>query len=1018
MLKSVSIGRKEYRYSSHLKKTDKNTQFYRIKANILLFLGNNHIDNKNFCNEYKNKLRKNGKLKRKMRIYFHHINNMANEQWKKKKKKKKFYIGYNLASTTKKKNYEQARKRRRMRRQLNFDDEVVQEPLDQELHESLGGCIENDIKNNYFDTLLGCSEDDYNYDEDNFEKNDLSEETKRKKYYAYGRQFEDKDFNSEHVSRYYKHLPIYYDTNNEGSGKNFRKMYEANKIENLERNIREEDLYYPSVPIKWKVYVCLFFDKKYNYENDKEKKIYDRFNSNIRHKYVLEFLSWVKLSTRIYQNTSKMLMLFNLKRNSNIYGNVLFFTSLNLHYANMFMKSNPYIKLGLCEELYLYSYESNNDHFLIGNFPNLFLQKNYLLLKFFNTDKLKDINGLYEKHMRFYITSNMVFKLGFLKKVPKDNLKDLFMSTYQYLPMTEDQTRRIMDKFDKEFEVLDRCTSVEVGSDCKIRSVQHGSGCGDHGERGESGNYVDYEEHAGDAEEKEEEEEEEEKGAYEKYNSNCVAELCIVNCKNEEEAQEFLEKDPYTRCCFFDSVFLSEVREVAPHIQYSEGYMPKMKSKLNYKYEIDTNLNPTHNLEDKPDFLENRSLAQKKLENHERVYFDILDMYIKLKYTNRDVLCGEYDSGTQSNVPQIIAAQSGVAKDGAFAQKDQMRIMQHVGGGGGSRYRVKIVDYDNDDIDYICNVERNKILYINKKGREKHAMSETVTEPVAKTGESGFNWARDVYDVLNADRKNPNINKEKDIILIDNTLQFFDHIFFKDYLSEFVYISLPPGEFIEDAYAIKDEKNYDFTIFNTSLATQDDFLRRQNFQPRFLKGIWLPKKHSKILFYDKQNNALLFGTGVDKTFSWDKKVPHRIMKRALINMEIAIEKIRKGSSIIHDDITIRQETERTIKEYAPDQVSLERRFSSPFTQMGTSEGYPDLKPPPGLEYLNPYVWEKTTDEHKELMLDSDRVQQIHSKFLKKLELYKASIDEDPFIQKVPSESDILSHSDKVDVQIL
>ncbi|ETB61787.1 hypothetical protein, variant 3 [Plasmodium yoelii 17X] len=952
--------------------------------NNIVNIGRNNKKLKTVKYNYKNPYNRNS----------HYDHNKRNEL--KQKKKTFFFICNNLASSTKKKK-SKIKRETNIFNNLNYGEE--EQPIDHELEESLSGCIENDIKDNYFDSLIGCSDDNYNYDEDNFDKDDLSEETKRKKYYAYGRKFNDQDFNSEHVNKYYQYLPIYNNndncgnnnirrnSNNTGTMENFRKVYESNKIENLERNIREEDLQYPSVPVNWKVYVCLFFDKKYNYENDEEKKIYNKFNINIRHKFALEFLAWARLSTRIYQNTSKVLMLFNLKKNNNIFGNLIFFTSLNLHYAKMFMESNPYIKLGLCEELYLYSYENNNDHFLIGNFPNLFLQKNYLLVKFFNQNKLKDINELYEKHMRFYITSSMIFKLGTLKKVPKDNLKDLFLSTYQYLPITDKQTKNILNKFHEEYKIFDKCKSVEIDkNDLTIKDIKYE----ENNLNGKDGNCVGVDtsgdtsdDTSGDT-------------PFEKFGSNCLAELSIINCKDEEEAREFLEKDPYTRCCFFDSIFLSEIREVAPHLKYSEGYMPKPQSYLNYKYKIDTKLNPSESMEDKPDFLENKSLSEKPLKDHEKVDFDILDTFIKLKYTNKDILCSKEESNEEIRIEKKSNNNRNTFNYNINEEK-----------GNKKKYKIKIVDYSNEYIDYICNVERNKILYTKKKDKIKENLKNKYN-----------NQNSNIYDILDYDKKDININKKKDIILIDNTLQFFDHIFFKDYLSDFVYISLPPGEFIEDAYTIKDEKNYDFTIFNTSLATQDDFLKRQNYLPKFLKGIWLKKENSKILFYDKQNNALLFGTGIDKTFSWNKKVEPRIMKRALINMEIAIEKIRKGSSIIHDDITIHQESERIIKEYTDEYTSLENRFTSIYNQLTDSEGYKDLKPAPGLEYLNPNIWEKTPEEHKQLMMDPEKVQKIHSNFLKKLELYKVTIDDDPFVQKEPSESEILSNSDKVDVDIL
>ncbi|GAW83663.1 hypothetical protein, conserved [Plasmodium gonderi] len=943
---------------------------------------------------------------------------------KKKKKKKNFFIGHNLASSISKNMHGQV-KRDKRNFLFNEDENEKMEPLDPELHESLSGCIENDIKDNYFDSMIDCSEDDYNSDDIKFDKDDLSEETKRKKYYAYGRRFTDKDFQSEHVHKYYQHLPIYYDDNddnNNGSFTKFKRVYKANKIENLERNIREEDLQYPSVPVNWKVYVCLFFDKKYNYENEEDKKIYDMFNKNIRHKYVLEFLSWVKLSTRIYQNTSKILMLFNLKRNDNIFGNLLFFTSVNLHYADMFMKSNPYVKLGLCEELYLYAYESNNDHFLIGVFPNLFLQKNYLFIKFFNKHKLNDINGLYEKHMRFYVRSNMIFKLGVLKKASKDSLKDFFLTTNQYLPITEDQTKSILSKFDKEMRMFDRCSDVEVGSDCEIRKVHYGEENIDEGTSNEEQDVNNVEESTATSDDAHDIETDK---YFEKYNDKCLAELNIANCKDEEEAREFLEKDPYMRCCFYDSIFFCEVREVVPHAKYSDGYVPKMKSNLDYKYELDSNLNPNYSLEDKPEYMGNKSLSEKKLENYEKVNFDILDTFIKLKYTNQEVEYEEWDR--QNDIRDVMMTPS---KE-EFKPENLAETNSKCGGNGVTvaelntttprsillkhkenrkknmkKYKIKIVDYNNDYIEYICNVQRNKIAYI-KAEEKRNEINKGISS-----------WSHDIYDVLNEDMRDPNIHKKKNVILIDNTLQFFDHIFFKDYLSNFVYISLPPGEFIEEPYAIKDEKNYDFTIFNNSLATQDDFLKRQNYQPRFLKGIWLKKEHSKILFYDKQNNALMFGTGIDKTFSWNKKVDNHIMKRALINMEIALEKLRQGSCVTTDDITVNQPTERTIKEYTDEYTSFERRFTSPHNQLPTSAGYPDYKPPPGLEYLNPHIWEKTPDEHKELMLDTEKVQKIHSNFLKKLELYKVSINDDPFTQKVPSENDILSNNDKVDIEYL
>ncbi|SOV23831.1 conserved Plasmodium protein, unknown function [Plasmodium sp. DRC-Itaito] len=932
-----------------------------------------------------------------------------------------------------------------------YEEEQEELDLDPELHESLGGCIENDLQNNYFDTLLGSSEVDYNNDEDKYDKDDVCEETKRKKYYVYGKKYTDKDYNSEHVNKYYKHLPIYTQDDSIVSNKNFKRIYESNKMENLERNIREEDLHYPSVPIKWKLYVGIFFDKKYNYENEEDKNIYNKFNINIRHKYILEFLSWVKLSTRIYQNTSKILMLFNLKRNQNIFGNLIFFTSLNLHYANLFMKSNPYIKLGLCEELYLYSYENNSDHFLLGTFPNLSIQKNFLLIKFFNPNKLQDINDLYEKHMRFYIRSNMIFKLGVLKKVPKDKLQDFFLSPHQYLPITNEQTSTVLKKFDEEFKIFEKCVSVDVNRNNEIQNVE-----------GDDNSYTTHKKVQSNHDEINEEDlgnDYNDNETFIKYDNNCLAELNIINCKDDEEADEFIQKDPYTRSCFYDSIFLCEAAELGPHIKYSEAYMPKLKSKFNYKYELDTDLNPSECLENKPEYLGNKRLDAKSLDNYNKVDFDILDTFIKLKYTNKEIqledsTCNENDKYREFNEKKeelrdskkkneqehieilennhminldnnkndkninknFISSYNNIFKN--WKNKDVIKSDNITG----KNYKIKIVDYDNDYMDYLCNVQQNKILYVKKKDKDKINIlnNNNMNKDRYENNDNDENNSyHHIYNTLDEDKKNPFINKEKDIILIDNSLQFFDHIFFKDYLSDYVYISLPPGEYIEDPYTIKDEKNYEFTRFNNSLASQDDFLKRQNYLTSFLKGIWLKKDQSKILFYDKQNNALLFGTGIDKTFSWNKKVDNKIMKRALINMEIALEKIRKGSSVIHDDdITVHNETERNQKEYTDPYTSFKNRFTSVHNQLQTSDGYKDMKPPPGLEYLNPLIWDKTPDEHKRLILDTDKVQEVHSKFLKKLELYKASIDDDPFIQKVPSENDLLNHSDKVDIEIL
>ncbi|SOV80724.1 conserved Plasmodium protein, unknown function [Plasmodium reichenowi] len=1058
--KKTHTGRKENLYTHKKKKRKEYYTYNNIYKDIINNLFKRDIYSKLYNNiKYKHKIipfnkkfiYHNKNLLFYSYIYEHFLASFASLASQEKKKKKIIRI--------KKKKYNNNRKNGKIFLDTfnsnEYEEEQEELELDPELHESLGGCLENDFQDNYFDTLLGSSEIDYNCDEDKYDKDDVCEETKRKKYYVYGRKYTDKDYNSEHVNKYYKHLPIYSKDDSILSNKNFKRIYESNKMENLERNIREEDLYYPSVPIKWKLYVGIFFDKKYNYENDEDKNIYDKFNINIRHKYVLEFLSWVKLSTRIYQNTSKILMLFNLKRNQNIFGNLIFFTSLNLHYANLFMKSNPYIKLGLCEELYLYSYENNSDHFLLGTFPNLSIQKNFLLIKFFNPKKLQDINDLYEKHMRFYIRSNMIFKLGVLKKVPKDKLQDFFLSPHQYLPITNEQTSTVLKKFDEEFKMFENCASVDVNRNSEIQNVE--------GDKEENSTY--NKKVRDDHDEKNEEDfgnDYNNDETFIKYDNSCLAELNIINCKDDEEADEFIQKDPYMRSCFYDSIFVCEAAELSPHIKYSEAYMPKLRSKVNYKYELDTDLNPTECLENKPEYLGNRRLDGKGLNNYNKVDFDILDTFIKLKYTNQEVQLEdstynendkfrEYNgkkeelrdsrkneqeyTETLRNNSMIINLENNkkmdITKNDEQIGKSYISSYNNIFGNrknkyvlksdnnGGKNYRIKIVDYDNDYMDYLCNVQENKILYVkneykinilhNNRNKEKYENNDNIEN----------NSYHHIYDTLNEDKKNPFINKEKDIILIDNSLQFFDHIFFKDYLSDYVYISLPPGEYIEDPYTIKDEKNYEFTRFNNSLASQDDFLKRQNYLPSFLKGIWLKKDHSKILFYDKQNNALLFGTGIDKTFSWNKKVDNKIMKRALINMEIALEKIRKGSSVIHeDDITIHNETERIQKEYTDPYTSFKKRFTSVHNHLQTSDGYKDMKPPPGLEYLNPLIWDKTPDEHKKLILDTDKVQEIHSKFLKKLELYKVSIDDDPFIQKVPSESDLLNHSDKVNIEIL
>lgn len=70
--------------------------------------------------------------------------------------------------------------------------------------------------------------------------------------------------------------------------------------------------------------------------------------------------------------------------------------------------------------------------------------------------------------------------------------------------------------------------------------------------------------------------------------------------------------------------------------------------------------------------------------------------------------------------------------------------------------------------------------------------------------------------------------------------------------------------------------------------------REEDYAPDYRPGVWLYKPETRILYNDTETGAILLGSGYDGTFSWDKPVDNTTMTRALIQMEMAAEHVRKG----------------------------------------------------------------------------------------------------------------------------
>ncbi|KAK2196642.1 hypothetical protein BdWA1_001891 [Babesia duncani] len=128
-----------------------------------------------------------------------------------------------------------------------------------------------------------------------------------------------------------------------------------------------------------------------------------------------------------------------------------------------------------------------------------------------------------------------------------------------------------------------------------------------------------------------------------------------------------------------------------------------------------------------------------------------------------------------------------------------------------------------------------------------------------------------------------------------------DRPFYAQLLGEYVYFSLPSGQYFEHIPE-HSNKAWNFaTPCEMNPSTSAEELNTQpEYRPIALSGFWLKKKHCFLLYKNTMFNYVLLAQGSQqavKSFSMEK------LKRALIRKEIMVDVLAKGAGLVWPDLS-------------------------------------------------------------------------------------------------------------------
>ncbi|GFE53195.1 hypothetical protein BaOVIS_005990 [Babesia ovis] len=607
---------------------------------------------------------------------------------------------------------------------------------------------------------------------------------------------------------------------------------------------------------------------------------------------------WARLSTTMLRSTAKVHRLYKLRIRKNFkqevfkarrvnsvlggeepepddpvetsVGILYFISAPTLHHAVDLVCTDPMARCNFYQQLLMFEADDALKYRIFEKRePDKENPRQYVVIGSY--DDHDDPELLRDKMMRFIVRSNCVNTHLMLHAPRKDSMVDFKMPLQQFLPITEKQRDRLLDRLDN---VRDACNSSN--------------------------------------------------------SSSPIGDLTIINQFDSDDALDWARRSPYTRSGCYKSLFVAKAYEIGFYGRNCEYISPlpmaKAMTPLRQEYAI-VKRDPVTVLKKRMEEGDGHFIALPKvLPRSSELYRDLslnqgLGMEAKVdrtpgskgKSNQTQVPSGSLEGNSQSATPSwphrlLITIRRTVAesfKASKVSSKYTTMKRKHVA----KQIHLGAVPFRRDgslcvDVDSPISQTPTKALRMKRISKDKflHTMpNKTGHDCLYISNQHGqLEFPGNVQMLNNVMLSTDAIRK----LLTEDAPTQLDIPFYADLLKDYIYVSLPAGDFFECSPG-KDNKR--FNVMEKDNETKSPIMAEEmnmlpEYKPIPYAGFWMKKSDCYLLYKDDKERFLLLGNAPER-LDYRRRLSADMIKRALIQNEIILDYVRKGAALTWPDLS-------------------------------------------------------------------------------------------------------------------
>ncbi|GBE59044.1 hypothetical protein BOVATA_005370 [Babesia ovata] len=605
---------------------------------------------------------------------------------------------------------------------------------------------------------------------------------------------------------------------------------------------------------------------------------------------------WARLSTTMLRSTAKVLRMYKLRVRKNFkqevfsarrstilvrpkppeeepvetsVGVLFFLTAPTLHHAVDLACSDPMARCNLYQQLLLFEVDDVLKYQIFKKRdPNRENPRQYLVLgSYENRD---DHELLRDKMMRFIVRSNCVNTHVMLHAPRKDAMVDLSMPLQQFLPITTQQRDRLLDRLNN---VRDACNT--------------------------------------------------------KNKSLPIGDLSIINQFDSDDAFDWARRSPYTRAGCYESLFVAKAYEVGFYGRNCNYVAPlPMETSLmpvKQEYAI-VERDPVDVLRKRMSDGWGHVLALPKvIPRSSKLYRELAaGESVGVENVSDESSGNQEDDATDPTSPKTGETETDHAQTswpGRLRITIRRTVSESFKASNVSSKHIAATRPTFEDQVKLGAVpfERDGTLAVDMpsprvKVTDEDAPTHQRINGSMVSGMGAITQGRmyvvgrpDKSEVPGSAQTLPGVVLSTDAInrlLSENAPVELDTPFFADLLKDYVYVSLPAGDFFEcppgDDNVKYDQRGEDSKI-QTGVGAEDTNRLPKN-RPEAVAGFWIKKSECYLMYKNEEERFMLLGKAPSR-LDRRRTLSDDMIKRGLIRNEVILDYVRKGAALTWPDLS-------------------------------------------------------------------------------------------------------------------